>query len=141
MEKITTQQEGFASVLSQVEFLANRRLAALLADQGATVEEWRATKLLIDGLGHPMSEVADAVLLPPATVTRLVDRLVADNYAYRRADEWDRRRILVFMTDRGRKRHRVLAKLAEQHERELTSALDSEAEELFHILSRLLSKL
>jgi DNA-binding MarR family transcriptional regulator len=52
--------------------------------------------------GATMSEVAQVVSLPPATLTRSVDRLVDHALVHRTLDGADRRRVLVGLTDRGR---------------------------------------
>lgn len=56
-----------------------------------------------------MSEIAEFALLPAPTLTRLIDRMVADNLAYRKPDPQDRRRVLVHITRRGRVLQKRLA--------------------------------
>ena len=46
-------------------------------------------------------ELAEFTQLPPASVTRLVDALVANNLAHRKADPRNQRRVLVHITRRG----------------------------------------
>ena len=48
-----------------------------------------------------MSELAEFTQLPPASLTRLVDGLVADNLVHRKPDPRDRRGVLVHITERG----------------------------------------
>jgi DNA-binding MarR family transcriptional regulator len=101
-----------AQVLSRADYEVTRRLAAILERDGSTIEEWRALSLLADGESRAMSELAEVCLLPAATLTRLVDRMVAENLVYRRGDPGDRRRILVRITERGGAQHgRLLARL------------------------------
>ncbi|MGW5410054.1 MarR family winged helix-turn-helix transcriptional regulator [Actinomadura geliboluensis] len=88
-------------VLARVERDITARLGAALKTAGSTVEEWRVTSLLSDGSGHPMTEIAEHALLPAPTLTKVVDRLVSAGLVYRRPDEEDRRRILVFLSERG----------------------------------------
>ncbi len=97
-----------AEVLSRAEREVTRRLASILEQQGSTVEQWRALSLLADGRSRSMSEIAEVVLLPAPTLTRLIDRMVADNFVYRRSDPRDRRRVLVRITERGATHHRSL---------------------------------
>lgn len=98
-----------AQLLSQAEHRVIRRLGRVLEDEGCTVEQWRALVLLSDGGPHSMSEIGEFALLPPPTLTRLIDRMVAENLAYRKVDSSDRRRILVHISRRGRAVHRRLA--------------------------------
>jgi DNA-binding MarR family transcriptional regulator len=101
-----------AQILSRAERCLTARIAAALEDVG--VERWRALVLLGDGEGHPMSEIARFTLLPAPSVTRLVDRMVDDNLAYRTADPTDGRRVLVRIAPGGeRLRLRLEARLAQ----------------------------
>lgn len=104
-----------AQLLSQVEHRVTRRLAAALKEAGSTVEQWRILLLLSDGGGHAMTEIADFALVPAPTLTRLVDRMVANNLVYRRVDHQDRRRVLVFLSDRGKSHYYGLKRHVEQH--------------------------
>jgi DNA-binding MarR family transcriptional regulator len=101
--------QRLAQLLSQAERGFTRQLGRVLAKEDCTVEQWRTLVLLADGVSHSMSEVAEFALLPAPTLTRLIDRMVADNLAYRKADPRDRRRVLVHITPRGRALQRRLA--------------------------------
>jgi DNA-binding MarR family transcriptional regulator len=93
--------EALVMALSDAERRVTRRLAQVLAQHGCTVDRWRALTLLAREGSHDMSELAQSTQLPAASVTRLVDGLVADNLAHRKADPRDRRRVLVHATQRG----------------------------------------
>lgn len=133
----TSNKGDLTRLLTNVQFQATRRLAKLLESEGVSLEEWRVIDLLSDGLGHPMTEVGEAILMPPATVTRLIDRMVADNVVHRRADEWDRRRLLVFMTDRGKQLHRSIVPRVAEHEGVLAEPLGGDAQVLQDLLTLL----
>jgi MarR family transcriptional regulator, organic hydroperoxide resistance regulator len=103
-------------LLSEAERHLNRRLAAVLAAEGVSVEQWRILRALSDGHGHSMTDLAEAVLMPHPTLTKAVDRLVDDALVYRRQDNADRRRVAVYLSDLG---HDLLGRLdrraAEHH--------------------------
>jgi DNA-binding MarR family transcriptional regulator len=101
--------QRLAQLLSQAERGVTRQLGRLLEEEGCTVEQWRTLVLLGDGLTHSMSEIAEFALVPAPSLTRLIDRMVADNLAYRKADPRDRRRVLVRITPRGRSLQKRLA--------------------------------
>jgi DNA-binding MarR family transcriptional regulator len=92
----------FARLLTLVERSVVQRLGTALKAHNATLEEWRVLSLLGDGNGHAMIEIAEFVMLPPPTLTKVIDRMVSLTLVHRRVDEADRRRVLVFATDRGR---------------------------------------
>ncbi|MFD4604510.1 MarR family winged helix-turn-helix transcriptional regulator [Streptomyces sp. NPDC058464] len=127
-----------AHLLSHAERRVVRRLAAVLAEEDCTVEEWRVLSLVGDGRGHPMSEIADHALMPAPSLTKLVDRMVADNLVHRRPDPHDRRRVLLHLTPRGEDLHRRTAQRVHADQARL---LDETADggALAHLLLRLTS--
>ncbi|MGV9456440.1 MarR family winged helix-turn-helix transcriptional regulator [Streptomyces sp. NPDC003635] len=96
-------------LLSSAERLMTRRLAAALEDEQCSVEEWRVLALLSDGRGHTMSDIASYALMPAPSLTKLVDRMVSAALVYRRKDPGDGRRVLVYLSARGRTRHRAVS--------------------------------
>ncbi len=56
-----------------------------------------------------MSQLVDATLLNSATLTRLIDAMIADNLVHRKVDDTDRRRVLVFPTRRGLLTYKVMS--------------------------------
>jgi DNA-binding MarR family transcriptional regulator len=104
------------------------------------VEQWRVLRLLSDDVGHPMTDVAEYAMLPGPTVTRLVDRMVSDNLVYRRADDWDRRRVLVYLSEFGKEYSQKLSEVVDQHRLELAEAAGVDAGKLAGTLSRLVDE-
>lgn len=96
------------TLLARAERLAARRLRDVLAESGCSLGAWRVMSLLADGEGHGMTAISEWALLPPPTLTRLMDQLVDDGLVHRRVDPLDRRRILAFLTPRGLRRWRAL---------------------------------
>ena len=79
-----------------------------------------------------MSELAEFTQLPPASLTRLIDGMVADNLVHRKPDPRDRRGVLVHLTERGlalqaRLSEQIAAErlLGDVDERELAALLDA----------------
>jgi DNA-binding MarR family transcriptional regulator len=106
--------ERVARLVTRAERALTRHLTRTLELEASTVDEWRALALLIDGRSRPMSELAEFVMLPAPSLTRLVDRMVYENLVYRNVDPSDRRRMLVRVAPRGEALHRrLLERLAE----------------------------
>jgi DNA-binding MarR family transcriptional regulator len=101
--------EDLAWLLSRAVHLLNQRLSGVLEPEGLSLGQWWVLELLADGTGHGMGAVADYAMLPAPTLTKAVDQLVAANLVYRRADRHDRRRVLVYLTARGKRLHARLA--------------------------------
>ncbi|WP_067831233.1 MarR family winged helix-turn-helix transcriptional regulator [Actinomadura kijaniata] len=123
-----------ARLLTAVERAVTARLTAALAEADCTPEEWRVLDLLADGQGHPMTEIAEYALLPPPTLTKLIDRMVAANRVYRRVDDADRRRVLVLLAERGHTAHRRAAGAAARAWHTVTDALGPEEAALLSAL-------
>ena len=100
-------------LLSHTQHRVTTRVAAALRKQRSSLEEWQVLSLLADGRGHSLSEIAEFALTPAPTMTKLIDRMVANNLVYRRVDPADRRRVLVFLSARGRTAHRRLRPVVE----------------------------
>ena len=81
-----------------------------------SLEQWRVLSLLSDGTGHTMSDIARHVMLPAATMTRVIDRLAEAKLVHRRGDLGDRRRVLVFLSSRGRSLHSKVASTVDHAE-------------------------
>jgi DNA-binding MarR family transcriptional regulator len=102
---LTEPTRDLAHQLSRAERLLSERMSGLLENEHCTLEEWRVLKILIDGEGHIMTEIADFAMLPAPTLTKLMDRMVSQGLVYRRADERDRRRVLAYIAEQGRVRY------------------------------------
>lgn len=79
--------------------------------------EWRVLSTLSDGDGLTIGELAQIVLAKQPTLTKLVDRMVAQSLVVKRDDPADRRRTLVYETPRGRRIVAPLLVRAKAHER------------------------
>jgi MarR family transcriptional regulator, organic hydroperoxide resistance regulator len=127
-----------AEALSRADHRVSRRISAALRSEGMSLEQWRVLSLLSDGTGHTMSDIARDVMLPAATLTRVIDRLVEVNLVYRRGDLGDRRRVLVFVSPRGRSLYRKLAGTVDREEAALMAGIrDDDAATLGDLLKRL----
>jgi DNA-binding MarR family transcriptional regulator len=139
-ERVVTQPavEALVLALGDAERRVTRRLAQVLADHACSVERWRALALLAGEQSHDMSELAEFTQLPPASVTRLVDALVADNLAHRTADPRDRRRVLVHITRRGvALQRRLSSRIAAETDAILGDVADDDVPALLDALAAL----
>jgi DNA-binding MarR family transcriptional regulator len=125
-------------LLAQAERRVTGRIAEILEANGSSLEQWRVLSVLAEHDGSPMNEIAAYVMLPSPTLTRVVDRMVAANLVHRRADDQDRRRVLVFLTSRGRDLCRALTQEVRRHETELASS-GFDRERLAELLAQLIN--
>ncbi|MGY1643425.1 MarR family winged helix-turn-helix transcriptional regulator [Geodermatophilus sp. SYSU D00703] len=141
---VVEQQAEPRAAPSLVELLtvAQRRVArgvaAVLAEDGATLDGYRVMRCLAAGPGRSMSELGAALSLPAPTLTRLVDGLVDAAEAYRLPDPDDGRRVRVHLSARGRTRLARLVALVGAHEAALAETLGpARVESLVRALSDL----
>jgi len=89
-----------------------RRLdAELRAEHGIAFGDYDILRRLTRAPDHTlnMTELAQRVMLPPSTLTRRMDGLVADGLVTRRRSPLDSRLMLATLTDAGRRRVRRAA--------------------------------
>ena len=131
--------EHLTYLLAQANREINRRLEAALAQEGVAVEQWRILKILSDGNGRSMSDLAEAVLVNHPTLTRIVDRMVSNGVVYRVQDRDDRRKVLMFLSDRGRALCQRLNELALSQEAHIVESYGNKAtRELKRLLESLI---
>jgi DNA-binding MarR family transcriptional regulator len=133
--------DPLASLLARVAHHLNREIETILQRSGITLEQWRVLDLLADRHGRPMSEIAAHVMVPPPTLTKIVDRLVDNALVHRRVDETDRRRVLVLATDRGIELYEHLTPAVTRVELDLAAELGQhDTTQLVQLLSRIATR-
>ncbi len=68
---------------------------------GLTLSQLRVLYMLQAGPGTPAGAVAAQLKVRPSTATGVVDRLVRDGLVRRERDDLDRRRVRIWLTERG----------------------------------------
>ena len=98
-------------------------VAAVLAEDGATLDGYRLLRSLAGAPGRSMGELVAALHLPAPTMTRLVDGAVDAALAYRLPDPDDGRKVVVHLSEPGRARLSRLEALVGAHESALATSL------------------
>ncbi|MBC3194916.1 MarR family transcriptional regulator [Pseudonocardia sp. C8] len=125
-------------LLGQVDReLARQTEVEVLVDHRLSIDQWRVLDILADGNGRPMSELAAAIVVPGATLTKIVDRLVDAALVYRLVDDRDRRRVLAFISDKGREVHHDVAAKVEAIEVDVVTRLGRDGPLLLDLLASL----
>ena len=68
------------------------------------------------------------MLLNHPTLTKMIDRMVSDTLVYRVQDPNDRRKVLMFISDRGKIRARRVTGNCVQHQRDVATAVKNARE-------------
>jgi DNA-binding MarR family transcriptional regulator len=117
-------------LLKQAEHRIEHQLRPILADFDLSLEQWRVMSALADEPGQPMSTLAAQAVLPNASLTRHVDKLVARGLVVRRIHPDDRRRVVTALSPVGT----TVAERLRAEERRIESALTTELGELVPML-------
>ena len=124
-------------LLAQANRVVSATLERLLAQEGATIEQWRVLEVLSNEQGRSMGELAQLVLMNHPALTKLMDRIVSRGWVHRAADPADSRKVLVFITDAGLEfAARLRERVTEYHD--AIDAGDRRAEQLKRLLGTLI---
>lgn len=98
-------QKTVDSYISYALAAAHRKLHIELSQNlkalNVQVETWRVLQSLRASQGTTMRDLAEIVLMNPPTLTKLVDRMVADGLVQRQLSAEDQRRVQLALTDLG----------------------------------------
>jgi DNA-binding MarR family transcriptional regulator len=98
----TSASEGSLSLrLKRAERTLRLQLAPLLDAEYLLFEHWQIMAVLLARPGLRMSELAEAAVLPAASLTRHMDRLVERAVVIRRIDPDDKRSIVAALSVMG----------------------------------------
>lgn len=97
-DEVTT---SLAVLLKQSEALVRDRLQPSLDEVALTLEHWRIMAVLHEQPGLGMTSLAELAVVPNATLTRHVDKLVERGMVVRRVDPDDKRRVVAALSPLG----------------------------------------
>ncbi len=81
-----------------------------------------------------MGDLAEAVLMNPPTLTKLVDRMVSDGIVHRRIANQDHRQVNLVLTELGRKRITQIRKEVQNEDDMIFEKIGREKAELLKSL-------
>ena len=133
--------EGIVTRVQWLDQYRRNRLGQALAGQGLKLWEFKTLHILRRS-GPPYrataTELAVALDLSPAAMTKRLDNLEQDGYLRRGHDTADRRRVLVTLTDTGRRAWDKTISVQDRVESQLVEALrPDEQDQLVELLRRL----
>ncbi|MCV3271896.1 MarR family winged helix-turn-helix transcriptional regulator [Roseobacter sinensis] len=127
-------QKTVDSYISYALAAAHRKLHTELSQKlkalNVQVETWRVLQSLRASEGITMRELAEVVLMNPPTLTKLVDRMVADGLVQRQLSPEDQRRVQLALTDLGISVSDKIALHVEEQNDRIIEAIGSEKAKL-----------
>ena len=134
-----TEQLGY--LIARANRLIEEDLSKRLQSNGIAIEQYRVLKSLEEEGPLPMGRLAERVLVEPATLTKIIDRMVRDNLVYRAPDPDDRRKVLILTAAEGKALYKRLSGVSSAQEKRLAEVLAGEkAAELKTLLRELLER-
>jgi len=121
-------EDGFVSsyllyLLAASSEAASAEFHAHVRRNGLRVPEWRVLACLGDQDGQMITRLAEIALVEQSRLTRIIDQMVAQGLLVRRDDREDKRRVRIYLTEKGAAKSRQLVADAKVHEKTLMSAL------------------
>jgi 3-hydroxy-9,10-secoandrosta-1,3,5(10)-triene-9,17-dione monooxygenase reductase component len=115
-----------AYLLARASFIVSSEFHAELKNWDLTVPEWRVLACLMDVEGLSVGELATMALMKQPGLTKVLDRMEADDLVQRKGTANDRRRVILHLTAKGRARIKPALAAAVKHETELLSQFTDE---------------
>ncbi len=116
------REQLLAYLLTRASHVVGRDLQEALKQRGVTMREWRILGTLWDEDDLTVNQLAAIIMCEQSTTTRVVGRLASSGLIGKRTRAEDRRKVHVFLTDKGRAMVDELVVLATDAEQEFADA-------------------
>lgn len=108
----------------------NRQLEAELEERlrpgGVPIEQYRILEVLDASEPAAMGEIAQQSLIEAPTLTKIVDKMVAEGLVYRAPDPNDRRRVLILTAPGGKALFKRLRGVSTAQEQRIVDLLEGD---------------
>jgi DNA-binding MarR family transcriptional regulator len=109
-------------------------LSRRLKDEGVQVEAWRIMEAIDAERTITMGHLAEKVLLAPPTLSKMVDRMVADGLVQRQIAPQDLRQVHLVLSAYGQSIRDRLRRVAQDHETALLASLGADRAAALHAM-------
>ncbi len=117
---------NMAELLLRASAQVSGTLTVRLRPLGLQVDEMRVLRALKSETGRSMGGLAEDLVISGPTLTKMVDRLVSNNLAYRAQDPEDRRRVRLYLTADGEEIAGKAERIAAGYQSELARNFDDD---------------
>jgi MarR family transcriptional regulator, organic hydroperoxide resistance regulator len=111
----------------------HQELSRRLKDEGVQVEAWRIMEAIDSERTITMGRLAELVLLAPPTLTKMVDRMVADGLVQRQISARDQRQVHLVLSALGTLKRDRVRRFAHEQEVALLDCLGPETARRLHL--------
>lgn len=131
-------ENDFNGLIAQICHLHHHRMRLRLEGLALYRGQPRLLHLLWEREGRTHSELAEAMNVQPATITKMLQRMERRGFVVRKQDPEDERVSRVYLGDGGRAVRTRLEQILKQQEEELLEGFDrEEREQLLRFLARI----
>ena len=135
-------EESLGYLVARLSRTFARDLSGRLAAHGVSVGQWAVLAFLWAQDGQSQGELSRGVAIDDATMVRTIDRMERDGLVRRERDASDRRRINIFITDKGRSLQDSLVPCAiASNEAATRTFTDAEERQLGELMRRMIGSL
>jgi DNA-binding MarR family transcriptional regulator len=128
--------------ISTIHRTAIKRLNSRLSSDRITFSQWSILRALGKYGSMPMTRLSEYMLVAPANITGLVDRLERKGYVERRKNSQDRRLIIIELTRKGEETQGAIAQQFQTYVRHVFRSLsDNDRAVLLRLLRQLRSRI
>lgn len=124
-------KQGFGFIINDVARMLRRNFDRRAQCLGLTRAQWRVLVYLHRQDGMRQTELASLLEVQPISLTRLIDRLVKNDWVERRSDPGDRRANQIFLTEKVQPLLSQLNSLGKEIQEEAFTGLPTEEREHF----------
>lgn len=133
MKSESASVTGYLSyALAAAHRSVHQQLSRRLKEEGVQVEAWRIMEVIDAEEAITMGRLAEIVLLAPPTLTKLVDRMVADGLVQRQISPEDQRQVHLVLSALGEQKRDRVRRFAQEQEAALLERLGAENARLLH---------
>ncbi len=111
---------------------------AYVKSRGVKIYVWRVLACLVDQPGLMLTRLSALVLIEQSRLTKITDQMVGEGLVSKRADPTDRRKTMLYVTEKGAQTARPLIAQAKEHEEKSLRVLTAQERKS---LKRVLKKL
>jgi DNA-binding MarR family transcriptional regulator len=119
-------KDQLAYLIASVNRQLENELEERLRPGGVPIEQYRILEVLDATEPCAMGEIATQSLIEPPTLTKIIDKMVAEGLVYRAPDPNDRRRVLILAAPGGKALYKRLKGVSTAQEQRIVELLASD---------------
>ena len=122
----TRMKDQLAYMIASVNRQLENELEERLRPGGVPIEQYRILEVLDASEPAAMGEIAQQSLIEAPTLTKIVDKMVAEGLVYRAPDPNDRRRVLILTAPGGKALFKRLRGVSTAQEQRIVDLLEGD---------------